>query len=194
MRRAFRIVGIVIVAAVLAVSIGVEREAPYIHESLGGTGPRALVLYHPSRDARFADEISMAVAQGLRDAGYSVERATITRRTPGDSSGVAFIAVVSNTYWWTPDLPTLRFLRRARLTGIPAYAFIGGAGSTGRSERVLADALRATGATVIGTRSLWIWRPNDEHRMQEPNRRVADERGHRADAGRRALASGARAR
>lgn len=50
---------------------------------------------------------------------------------------------------------------------------IGGAGSTDRSERVLGEALRATGATVLGIRSFWLWRPNDKSRMNEPNRGVA---------------------
>ena len=52
---------------------------------------------------------------------------------------------------------------------------IGGAGSTQRSERLLGEALRNTGATVLKTQSVWLWRPNDEARMNEPNRHVAAE-------------------
>jgi hypothetical protein len=50
---------------------------------------------------------------------------------------------------------------------------IGGAGSTGRSQRLLEAALRGTGARVLQVRSLWLWRPNDESRLKESNRRVA---------------------
>jgi hypothetical protein len=49
----------------------------------------------------------------------------------------------------------------------------GGAGSTGRAERVLDESLRGTGAAVIRTRSSWLWRPNDERRTNESNRAVA---------------------
>ena len=61
----------------------VEREADYSLQSLGGEGvPRALILYHPSRDAHFTDELSLAVAEGSKAAGYSVDLATLTCMTP----------------------------------------------------------------------------------------------------------------
>jgi hypothetical protein len=131
------------------------------------------VLFHPSRDAHFSDDLSSAVASGLIAAGFSVDRATLTRSTPGAPKRYALIAVVSDTYWWSPDIPTLRYLGRARFDGIHAIGLIGGAGSTARSQRILDKALRDTGATVIETRSFWLWRPNDKARMKEPNREVA---------------------
>lgn len=98
-----------------------------------------------------------------------MDRATLTRSTPGAPKRYALIAVVSDTYWWSPDIPTLRYLGRARFD----VGLIGGAGSTARSQRILDKALRDTGATVIETRSFWLWRPNDKARMKEPNREVA---------------------
>jgi len=166
--------GALLLLGVAGVSVAVEREAQYVREELGGPGPaRALVLYHPSRDATFSDDLSLAVARGFQEAGLGVVRATVTRDTPAHPEGYAVIAVVANTYWWTPDLPTLRYLRRARFDGTPVVGLIGGAGATGRSERMLGEALRATGGTVVGTRSFWLLRPNDETRMDEPNRGVA---------------------
>lgn len=164
----------VFVTGLAAVTVSVEFASPYRSESLGGAGQkRALVLYHPSRDAHFSEELSLAVAAGFKAAGLSVERATMSNRTPADPQGYAIIAVVSNTYFWTPDLPTLRYLKRATLDSVPAIGVIGGAGSTGRSQRLLAAALRRTGARVLDTRSFWILRPNDESRIHEPNRAVA---------------------
>ena len=167
------------VVSILLIGLGVltayiEAEAPSRHESLGGAGQaKALVLYHPSRDAGFSDDLSMAFADGLKLAGLAVERATLTSATPASPKGYALVAVVSNTYWWTPDLPTLRYLDRARLDSIPVVALIGGAGATGRSQRVLEEALGRTGAKVLAARSFWLWRPNDEARMNETNRTVA---------------------
>lgn len=63
--------------------------------------------------------------------------------------------------------------RRGRLDAIPVVAVIGGAGATGRSQRILEEALGRTGAKVLATRSFWLWRPNDEARMNEANRAVA---------------------
>lgn len=149
-------------------------EAAFVHEDLGGTGPaRALIFYHPSRDAGFSDDLSLSVARAFQEAGFTVERETVTGETPSSPAGYDIIAVVSNTYFWTPDKPTRRYLDRARLDGLPAIGLIGGAGATGRSERLLGDALREAGARVVATRSFWLLRPNDESRMDEANRAVA---------------------
>ena len=115
----------------------------------------------------------MAVATGFRRAGLAVERATLTGRTPTHPADYTLIAVVSNTYFWTPDRPTHGYLKRANLSGIPAIGLMAGAGATGRSERILDEALRSTGARSVGTRSFWLFRANDEGRMRESNRSVA---------------------
>jgi hypothetical protein len=159
---------------VAIVTVVVEREADYSLKSLGSDGvPKALILYHPSRDAHFTDDLSLAVAEGLKDAGYSVDLATLTGLTPDQPKGYRLLVVVSNTYFWTPDLPTLRYLKRARLDNLPTLGLIAGAGATGRSQQVLERALSGSGAAVIGMRAFWTARPNDEHRLNEPNRDVA---------------------
>lgn len=172
MRRVVTWVGMLVVLVWIALTAWVEREAEYKLESQASAGRRALVLYHPSREARFSDDLSMAVTAGLQSAGFSVDRATITERTAARPDGYQVVFVVSNTYNWAPDWPTMQYLKRANFEGINVVGLIGGAGSTGRSERILGEALRGTGAKVLGTRSLWLWRPNDETRMEKPNREV----------------------
>lgn len=174
MKTILMAVVVVLIVGLALVTLSVESEAEYQLEVLESRGTiKALILFHPSRDAHFSDDLSLALADGLRTAGFSVQRATVTRNTPAAPREFALIAVVSNTYWWTPDLPTLRYLARARLDNIPAVAIIGGAGATERSQRMLDEALRKTGANVIQTRAFWLFRPNDEARMNEPNRQVA---------------------
>ena len=166
-------VGLLLCGAAI-VTVVVEREADYTLQSLGGDGePRALILYHPSRDAHFTDDLSMAVAEGLKAAGYSVDRATLTSVTPDQPTGYRLLVVVSNTYFWTPDLPTLRYLKRARLHRVQTVGVIAGAGATTRSQQMLERALLRSGAALIGMRAFWIARPNDVHRLSEPNRDVA---------------------
>jgi hypothetical protein len=178
MKRVVLGLAIALALAWVIISVIVEREGtPRLEHLGGGTGKgKALVLYHPSRDARFSDELSLAFAEGLMAAGFAVDRGTLTSETPAHPEGYAIIGVVSNTYYWTPDLPTMHYLSRARMEGLPVVGLIGGAGSTGRSQRVLEAALRRTGATVIDVRSFWLWRPNDETRLAEPNRQVALDR------------------
>jgi hypothetical protein len=180
LNRALKRIALGFVATALVglgvVSVVVERESGYVLEPMGGVGEaKGLVLYHPSRDAHFSDDLSLAAATGLWKAGLTVERATMTGATPAEPADYAIIVVVSNTYYWSPDLPTLRYLRRARFDGIPVLGIIGGAGATARSERLLHEALLGTGGRVLSTRSFWLLRPNDEARMAEPNRAVAVE-------------------
>jgi hypothetical protein len=176
MKRIAIVIILLLVVSLIALTLFVEAEAPYKTESLGGEGSlRALILFHPSREARFGDDLSLALAEGLKSTGLTVQRSTMTRDTPQEPKEFALIAVVSNTYWWAPDLPTQNYLARARLEGIPAIGLIGGAGATERSQRVLEEGLRATGAKMIQSRSFWLFRPNDEARIKEPNRAVAME-------------------
>jgi hypothetical protein len=168
------VIGAMLLLGVIALTVAVEIESTYKHEILSdGTANRALILFHPSRDAHFSDDLSISLAEGLKAAGFSVHRATLTSDTPSAFEGYELIAVVSNTYWWTPDLPTLSYLERARFNGVNVIGVIGGGGATERSQRMLDEALHKTGANVVGTRSLWLWRPNDESRMTEPNKQVA---------------------
>lgn len=176
MKKIAMAIVVIVVLGLIGVTIYVEHEADYQLESLAQGGKaKALVLYHPSRDAHFSDDVSLALAEGLKSAGLSVDRATMTHTTPGTLKDYALVAVVSNTFWFTPDLPTLRYLARARLDGGVAIGLMLGSGSTERSQRLLEDALRKTGANVHGARSFWIKRPNDEARMNEDNRAVAVE-------------------
>ncbi len=166
------LVGLVL-CGVAIVTVVVEREADYALQSLGGGELKALILFHPSRDAHFTDDLSLAIAEGMKAAGYSVDRATLTGVTPDHPKGYRLLVVVSNTFFWTPDLPTLRYLKRARLDRIPTDGVIAGAGATTRSEQMLERSLTGSGATLIAMRAFWTARPNDGHRLDEPNREVA---------------------
>ncbi len=168
------IIGGMLIVGVIALTLMVEIESNYKHEILSdGAADRALILFHPGRDAHFSDDLSTSLAQGFKAAGFSVHRASVTSDTPSVFEGYALIAVVSNTYWWTPDLPTLRYLKRARFDGVNVIGVIGGGGATERSQRILDEALHKTGANVLRTRSFWLWRPNDATRINEPNKLVA---------------------
>lgn len=164
----------VLLSGLVALTVWVESETEFRLEALSNQGAqKALVLFHPSRDARFSDDLSIAVARGLTDAGFAVDRATMTGSTPARWPQYRLIAIVTNTYWWTPDRPTSRYLARARFAGVPLMGLIGGAGATGRSQRRFETELKSTGGMLLGVRSYWILRPNDETRLQEPNRALA---------------------
>jgi hypothetical protein len=173
----FRIVLAVFVialAAVAGLTFYVQAEANYRFESIAAEGsPRALILYHPSRDARFSEDLSAAFAEGLVAQGLAVDRATMTRETPARPEGYALVAVISNTFYLHPDWPTIQYLKRADFGGARVAGLIGGNGTTEKAARILEDKLKTAGGDLIGVRQFWIYRPNTESRVDKPNRDVA---------------------
>ena len=165
---------VLVLGGMALLALFVEHEANYVLQPLHtSSGPRALILYHPSRDAHFADDLSVAIGQGLNAAGYSVDRATLTGMTPAQPLGYRLVVIVSNTYFWTPDIPTLRYLKRARLNHLWVIGVIAGAGSTTRSERLMQKALIQSGASVLAMHAYWIAKPNEESPATVSNREVA---------------------
>jgi hypothetical protein len=169
--------GILVVLTVAwgALSVFVEFEAEPRREilhSIGSAG-RALIVLHPSRADGFQEELTAAFAQGLAERGWSVERATASSSQVLDLAHVDLVAFGTNTYYWRPDLATLRVLSRLNLQGKPCVGLVSGAGSTGRAEQLLREAIVAAGGRPVAIRPFWLWRPNDKTRMAEPNRAVA---------------------
>lgn len=160
--------------AIGSVTVWVQREAPFQQDKLVTKGRgRALILYHPSRDAHFSDDVSLALARGFEEAGYRVDRWTMTAQTPRRPEDFAVMAIVSNTYFWAPDWPTQRYLARADLSGMNVIAVIGGAGNTQRAQGALARDIVRSGAKLISIRALWTSRPNQPGIRKEVNHQAA---------------------
>lgn len=176
----------------VGVTLWVQAEAPLRKDSMVSVGrAKALILYHPSRDARFSDDVTMALARGFEEAGLSVERWTMTRQTPERPQGFAVIAIVSNTFFWAPDWPTRRYLERADLHGQNVLAVLGGGGNTQRAQVAFARDIGQSGARLLAVRALWTSRPNEPGAKPAGNRQLAMQIAHRMarDAGRQALSS-----
>lgn len=167
-------IGLGLAAAAAAVTIWVEWPAPARIELLHkGAGAEAVVIYHPSRDAGFADALSLALAAGLADGGLTVRRMTAGTPFPTDLPANALLVVVANTYWFQPDWPTGHLLGKARWPQRPVLGVIAGAGATGAAGATLREALAATGANVLDVTHFWRFRPNDEARPDADNHAVA---------------------
>lgn len=183
----------IVLISVAVVTLWVEREAAFRKERLIAEGrAKALILYHPSRDAHFSDDLTMALARGFQEQNFAVERWTMTSQTPPDPTGFALIAVVSNTFYGAPDWPTQAYLERARLAEQPVIAIIAGSGTTQRAQLSLAKMIKATGARLLEIRPLWTTRPNDPARASGSNRQIAMDiaQAMAREAGRQVLMSG----
>lgn len=160
-------------ATLVGILLWLQTEATFRKEIGQPAGKRALILYHPSRDANFSDELTQAMRAAFQGAGLAADRWTITRETPATPNGYEIIAIVSNTFFGAPDWPTVRYLKRARFDGQMVIAIMAGSGSTERAERTLRKLLDHTGANSIKVRSLWTMRPNQPGFDGPRNRQLA---------------------
>jgi hypothetical protein len=178
MLKLILIIAVMLLIAVLLIALGVswyvQREAPFeARIPSQDETPRALILYHPSRDARFSDDLSEAVARGFETTGLHVDIMTTTSQSPDQPRDYVLIAVVANCFFGRPDRPTLRYLAHADLTGMQTIGIISGSGATDSAQAILHQALAKAGASVIEVRPFWIKRPNDPARSDQNNRKVA---------------------
>lgn len=165
---------LIALVSIIVVTVWVQAEAPFRKEKLVRSGrASALILYHPSRDAHFSDDVTMALARGFEEDGFSVERWTITRQTPARPMGFNVIAVVSNTFFWAPDWPTQRYLERADLGDQQVLAILGGGGNTHRAQLALMRDIGKTGAHLVAIKDLWTSRPNGPDVKPGGNREMA---------------------
>lgn len=166
-------VGVLLLVMGIALSIAVEREASPTTEVLfEGSGPRALIVYHPSWLDRFQEELTEAFGSGLNRQDWSVDRITAGSPLP-DLTPYALIAVGTNTYYWRPDYPTWNFLKATNLMRKPVVGLVSGAGSTDRAVRLLTDAIAQAEGIPVRVEAFWLWRPNDEAQSNRPNRELA---------------------
>lgn len=165
---------VIAVLCIIGITVWVQGEAPFRKERLGGPGrAKALILYHPSRDAHFSDDLTMALAHGFEASGFSVERWTMTSHTPTRPRGFAVIALVSNTFFWAPDWPTRDYLDRADLGGQNLVAILAGGGNTRRAQMTLIRDIQDSGAHLLTVRELWTSRPNGSGGTSGTNREQA---------------------
>jgi len=166
-RRPFRTF-LLVALGVSAVALGwtetrIRREvASPLDVRNGAASARALIVFHPGL-SNFPTAVTEGFAAGLVDAGWRVEVTTASVEAPLVLDAYDLLVVVAPTYWWTPARPLLRYVEHlADLQAKPAVAIVTGAGSTERSQRTLATALRQRGARVVRELSLWTMKPNKE--------------------------------
>lgn len=171
--KAWRWFLILLFSAAVWLQYRIQRERVTPVQTLNSSGGRrALLTYHAAFDG-FQREVSEAFARSLVQQDWRLDRTTTSAATPSDLSAYGLVILGVETYWFAPDLPTERYLRRlGRLEGKPVVVLVTGAGETRRAERRIREQLTRMGARVLAVQPFWILRPNDEADPR-PNRIVA---------------------
>jgi hypothetical protein len=169
--------GVLIALSILQLAI--HRETVSGLEVLnpeGGAGA-ALIVFHPGL-SDLQERVTAAFAAGLVERGWRVERTTTSREAPTDLSAYDLLVLGVHTYWFAPDGPTRRYLRRvADLQGTPTVVLLTALGAAGRAAALSERMVREAGGELVAVQPLFVMRPNDENDPR-PNREVALEKAH----------------
>jgi hypothetical protein len=121
----------------------------------------ALILYHPGLTS-FSHDIAYAYADGLVSNNWRVEITTSSIQAPTDLSNYDLLVVLSNTYAFTPDKPTMRQLdRMGNLDGIQTVLITLGAGSAQESKTSLESTVSASNGDIVQSLLLYSMAANE---------------------------------
>jgi flavorubredoxin len=135
---------------------------------------KVLVVYDPDPFYNLDEQVCRSLAEEMANQGMRVKVASV--RAARDLTPESFDALVfcSNTYNWAPDWAVIGYIEDQKSLGNkPVIAITLGAGSTNISQKKLEDLIIHKQGKIIGSRSLWLMRPNDESRNTEPNVQIA---------------------
>jgi hypothetical protein len=88
-------------------------------------------------------------------------------------STVNLYVLCANTYNWAPDWAINRYVKsHSLLANKKVVAITLGGGTTARSKKLFENIIMSKNANLIDSKTFWLWRPNDESRMNEKNTKV----------------------
>jgi hypothetical protein len=151
-----------------------EGEKKILQTGNRSSSSHALIVYDPDPFYNLDEQVCTSFGKVFADSGWNVTVATVAAAKELTDSSYSLYVFCANTYNWAPDQAISRFIKNYRgLDGKNAVAITLGGGSTKRSQRVLEAIIKENKATLVDSKSLWLWKPNDESRMKEKNTYVA---------------------
>lgn len=135
---------------------------------------KALILYNPDPIYNLDEQVCSAFAKGLQKIGVSSTIVTNKNITQIKDESFDLYVFCTNTYNFAPDQGIIKAIDQLKnLEGQPVVAITLGSGSTNRSKRKFEEYLNDKSVALIHSKTLWLMRPNDESRINEPNTKVA---------------------
>jgi hypothetical protein len=147
-----------------ALTLWAESKGAASNIKFGGNsnGRRALVVYDPDPFYNLDQQVCEAFGKTLAENGWNVTVATVAGLNKQPSDSVDLYVLCANTYNWSPDWSVGNFIKNELPNKKDVVAITLGAGTTGRSKRILESLIKDKGGKLIDSRTFWLWRPNDE--------------------------------
>ena len=171
----------IIALAWTILTLYVEGKGPEKDLSFGpGDGKKVLIVFDPDPFYNLDEQVCSSFAKALAENNISARVASVISAEKLDGNSFDLYVYCANTYNWRPDWAITGFIENNSLVTAnkPAVAITLGAGSTEASQRTLEKVITNSGGKIKASYSLWLWRPNNEEKMEQPNVDVAVQMAH----------------
>jgi hypothetical protein len=156
---------------IIAERTGPERSWTYGHEQ---SATKVIVIYDPDPFFNLDERVCRSFGQTLGEKGMHASVVSVAVAREIQLAPYDVYVFCANTYNWGPDLAVTNFIKEQKsLDNKPVIAIILGAGSTSLSQERLEQLIVDHDGKIIGSRAVWLMRPNDETRLNESNVQVA---------------------
>jgi hypothetical protein len=160
-----------------ALTIYVESTGPSKQWRFGNENDnkKALLIFDPDPFYNLDEQICISIGKALADSSFDVQVATVAAADQFKSEQFDVIVYCANTYNWRPDWSIKSFIENNKefIAEKNSVAITLGAGSTEASQKHLEELIENSNGKLIGSYSVWLWRPNDETKIEESNVDVA---------------------
>lgn len=138
---------------------------------------KALIVFDADPFYNLDEQICLSFAKALSENGFNVRVATVAAAASINKTDHDLIVYCANTYNWRPDWAITDYIEEQSLPSENrnVVAITLGAGSTESAKKRLEEVIVNQGGKLLGSYALWLWRPNDEQKMEQPNVDVAVE-------------------
>jgi hypothetical protein len=159
-----------------ALTIWAENAGPkrLLHIGANGKNGNALIVYDADPIYNLDQQVCEAFGNVLADSGWNVTIATVASANEMKDSSFHLYVFCANTYNWRPDWAVSGFIKNhLSLKNKNVVAITIGSGSTKEAQDAFEKIIANKEAKLIGSRSYWLLKPNDESRQKEKNVKVA---------------------
>ncbi len=137
---------------------------------------KALIVFDPDPFYNLDQQVCEGFGKALADSGWHVKYTTVAAVHKLNTDSFTLYVFCANTYNWSPDWAITSYIKKkAAIKKKNVVAITVGGGSTTRAKLVFEKIIQKSGGILLGSQTYWLWRPNNESRLKEPNSKVAAE-------------------
>lgn len=137
---------------------------------------KVLIVYDPDPFYNLDQQVCEGFGKALEDSGWHVTYATVAAAHKMNTDSFTLYVFCANTYNWSPDWAITSYIKKkVVIKEKNVVAITVGGGSTISAKYVFEKSIKESGGILLGSQTYWLWQPNDESRLKEPNSKVAAE-------------------